>query len=195
MPILLLDDNGKPIPQYKNAAGTAFEAVRGKNGGMDVNVLEAPAIAAGTNLIGKIQPVDANSYPFGLATIYKYAGYCDTEDDTILWTPASGKRIVLKGIRLQNQTVVEHSVAEGLSENDYAYVDIQEDYHVIVSFYLAHRVIISEIDPYGESHFLDTGYHQEVINFGEGLILGVDQPLTIYSDTTDVSVNAWGYEV
>jgi len=41
MPTLLVDDNSKPIPQYQNVAGTAYEALKGENNGIYITGDEA----------------------------------------------------------------------------------------------------------------------------------------------------------
>lgn len=76
---LLLDDQGRPVPQHLDAAGTTYEALKGANNGLnaniiaaipagtnnigDVDVLTLPAIPAGSNLIGS---VDINTMPAGV---------------------------------------------------------------------------------------------------------------------------------
>jgi len=52
MAILIKDDNGVPAPQYLNAGGSAYEALRGASGAMSVAV--AAALPAGSNSIGTV---------------------------------------------------------------------------------------------------------------------------------------------
>jgi len=184
MPALLLDSTGKPIPQYKNAAGTAFEAVRGASGAMDVNVKSLVALAAGTNKIGEVtvEPV----------AIYKYVASCSTYLETDVWTPAAGKSIVLKGLRIQNFTTIVSDVATGLATDVDAIVDVLADASIIMSLVLPSKQVISDAT---DKIFVQTPFGSEMINFGEGLQLPADAVLSVDSSAEDVTISAWGYEV
>ena len=192
MPSILLDSTGKPIPQYKNAAGTAFEAVRGANGAMDINVKSNIATPAGTNVIGKIQPIDTNDVPFQMATIYKRVATCNTYAETDIWVPTAGKKIILKGIRLQNYTTVEDTVLGGIDTEDTPFIDICADANIIAQAALPPRHVLSDTT---EKIFMLTQFSDETILFGEGLVLDIDQALNVVSDEANVTVNAWGYEI
>ena len=48
MAVLLTDEGGKPIPQYQNAAGTAFEAVKGADGHMSARSDDGKIVTLGT---------------------------------------------------------------------------------------------------------------------------------------------------
>lgn len=192
MPAILLDSTGKPIPQYKNAAGTAFEAARGANGAIDINVKSNIATPAGTNVIGKIQPIDENDVPFQMATIYRRVATCSPYTETDIWTPSAGKKIVLKGIRLQNYTTIEDTVIAGIDSEDTPFIDIRAATNIIAQVALPPRHILSDTT---EKIFMLTQFSDETVLFGEGLVLDTDQALNVVSDETNVTVNAWGYEI
>lgn len=57
------DSNGKPIPQYYNTDGDAYEALQGDGGGMDVRVVEvlAAALETGLNTYEKVTCASADT--------------------------------------------------------------------------------------------------------------------------------------
>lgn len=200
---LLLDDGGKPIPQYKNTAGTAFEAVRGAAGAMDVNVKNTSLattleeLPAGTNMIGKVQLVDAASVAYKISDTIKAVNFTGPDEDTPIWTPASGKRIVLKGLFVANYSIY---VKGSLEEYDYedgmvVYIMVNGSMQ-IVNIPVVHRQIILDLDPYNPGQSVLGGdYSKITINFGEGVLLPIDGVLTAYCTTGEITVTAWGYEV
>lgn len=195
MATLLLDDNGKPIPQYKNAAGTAFEALRGANGGMDVNVLEAAAIAAGENIIGKVRVIDSNGIAKNVSNITKAIQVFTPNTPTALWVPAEGKKIVLKGLIIQCGVLLEGSAEEGPSNEDTVLVGVFYTGMNPVAVYTTSAKQFLQGDPYGVPNAIVGKYEREIFNYGDGIILDTDIPLAAFSSHADVSVVAWGYEV
>ncbi len=192
---LLLDDSGKPIPQYKNAAGTAFEALRGANGGMDVNVLETPAIVAGENIIGKVRVIDGNGVSRNVSNITKAIQAFTPNTPTALWVPAEGKKIVLKGLIIQCGVLLEGSAEEGPSDEDTVLVGVFYTGMNPVAVYTTSAKQFLQGDPYGVPNAIVGKYEREIFNYGDGIILDTDIPLAAFSSHADVSVVAWGYEV
>lgn len=184
MPKLITDIAGVPSPQYLKRDGTAYEASRGEGGAFDANVVSMPALATGSNTIGKIQLDTANN-------IIRYLETCNVGSATTLWAPNTDKRIILKGIRIQNYTVETGSVASGLGDPD-ATVELHRGSVPIMQVQLEGKHIISDTS---DKIFLVGGsYGVTEMLFGDGLKLPVDAVLNIVATKADVTVTAWGFE-
>lgn len=203
MPNLVTDSNGIPSPQYLKRDGTAYEALRGADGRMDVNVVELASLPAGTNNIGKVNVLSLPSLPSGAnligkiqteptTTITKYLASCNALEDNILWSPESGRAIILKGIRIQNITEVVASVATGLGIPD-AIVTLKFGTTTVMTLRLQGKQFLSDTV---EKIFIFAGnFEAETLLFGEGLKLAVDTPIKINPNQVSVTATAWGYEV
>lgn len=190
MPALLLDSTGKPIPQYKNAAGTAFEALRGANGGMDVNVL------AGENIIGKVRVIDGNGVSRNVSNITKAIQTFIPDTPTTLWAPAEGKKIVLKGLIIQCRALLEGNAEEGPSNEDGVLVGVFYGIEMNpVALFATSAKQFLQGDPYGVPNAIVGKHEREVFNYGDGIILDADTTLDAYSSHAEVYVIAWGYEL
>lgn len=197
MASLVLDSGGKPAPQYKRDDGTAYEELKGSSGAMNVNVKELPTLVipelpVGANLIGKVKLVDSAGLTHEVSNIFKYVAACEVAANTNIWTPASGKSIVLKGIRLQNLTNAEASVATGLGTPD-AVVSIKSNTSVIGQVKLQGHHTLSDLTD--KIYLVAGNFEAQTLDFGSGLVLPVDAVLYVLSDIANVTVSAWGYEV
>lgn len=197
MAILLLDDNGKPIPQYKNAAGDAFEALRGANGGMDVNVLNPlEEVPAGENIIGKVRNIDSNGVPKDISSVIKAILTFTPDSPTTLWEPAEGKKIVLKGMIVQSRVLLEGSVEDGPSPNDVIEVGVFTGMtEAPVGMFVMSAKQFLEGGPYGTPSEIVGSYERAFCNYGDGFVLEEDDSLVALSNRADVWIVAWGYEV
>ena len=177
MPALLLDSTGKPIPQYKNATGTAFEALRGANGGIDVNI-----ISGGGG--GESSPV--------VASIYKHVAELSHTATNDIWTPEAGKSIVLMGMKAQNYRTIAYTESGGITFGDTSTLAVLEEATMITQMILPARHIISNTT---DDIYMVTPYSEKSFNFGSGLVLSVDAVLKVTVGHASIMFSAWGYEV
>lgn len=157
----------------------------GTNNIGDVDIASLPELPSGDNIIGKVKAEP-------LSNITKYLATCTASADTALWTPAAGKAIILKGLRIQNLTEAVGAVATGLGSPN-AIVDVKRDSTVIAKVKLQGKHFLSDTTEKIFSAFGDFG--AETLSFGDGLVLSADEVISIYSDKEDVTVFAWGFEV
>lgn len=174
MPNLLLDLGGKPVPQYLNAGGTAFEELRGVSGAMNVNL--------------KTSDVGLTA----LSNLIKHVGSCNAGSNTTIWDPAAGNKIILQGLRIQNLTSATGSYAAGFGSAD-ANVTVLRGATTIATLKLEGRHIIN--DTTNHLHVMAGGFDCREFDFGSGLELTDDEILYVLSDVATVTVTAWGYEV
>lgn len=185
MAYLITDSGGKPVPQYKNVADTAFEEMRGTNGAIHTAPQSLPSIPAGSNLIGKVslEPVP---------NIVKHLSSVTPDTDTALWEPAAGKSILLKGLIMQNLTEEEGSVASGLGAPDASVIIKAGATPISTAKLLGHHVISDTVE---KIFFTGGSFGLQTLMFGQGIKLNVDTSLFVHSSLANITITAWGYEV